>query len=100
MGFWIPLQNATLNNGCLWGIPGSHKKPLYCRSKVINREPVDETYHEVDYKEEDFVPLEMEAGSLAVFTGRFLHKSKDNLSDESRYAYTWHLMDSSSKWSS
>ncbi len=55
----MPLQDATLKNGCLWGLPGSHKGPLYCRSKVIDREPVDEKYHEVDYKESDFVPLEM-----------------------------------------
>jgi phytanoyl-CoA hydroxylase len=29
VGFWIPLQDATVKNGCLWGIPGSHKYPLY-----------------------------------------------------------------------
>ena len=98
-GFWIPLQDATLTNGCLWGIPGSHKFPLYCRSKVVDRVPQDEELHEVDYKDEDFVPLEMEKGSLAIFPGRFVHKSNDNLSDKSRYAYTWHLMDSRSKWS-
>ena len=59
LGFWLPLQDATLQNGCLWGIPGSHKYPLYCRSKVINREPFDEQYHEKNFKEEDFVPMEM-----------------------------------------
>lgn len=57
MGFWMPLQDATINNGCLWGLPGSHKGPLYWRSKVVNREPIDEKYYKVDYKEEDFVPL-------------------------------------------
>jgi ectoine hydroxylase-related dioxygenase (phytanoyl-CoA dioxygenase family) len=31
--------------------------------------------HEPDYKVEDFVPLEMEKGSLAIFTGKFLHMS-------------------------
>lgn len=98
LGFWCPLQDATLENGCLWGIPGSHKGPLYCRSKVIDRVPHDEKYHEVDYKQEDFVPMEMKQGDLAIFTGKFLHKSNDNLSNKSRYAYTWHLMDSSSKW--
>lgn len=25
MGFWIALEDATLENGCLWFIPGSHK---------------------------------------------------------------------------
>lgn len=99
MGFWVPLQNATVENGCLWGIPGSHKMPLYHRSRVINGEPIDEYPHEIDYKDEDFVPIEMEAGSIAVFTGRFLHKSHNNTSDRSRYAYSWHLIDSNSKWS-
>lgn len=43
--------------------------------------------------------MQMEKGSLAVFPGRFVHKSHDNVSNKSRYAYTWHLMDSGSKWS-
>jgi ectoine hydroxylase-related dioxygenase (phytanoyl-CoA dioxygenase family) len=25
MGVWIALEDATLENGCLWFIPGSHK---------------------------------------------------------------------------
>ena len=25
MGCWIALEDATLENGCLWFIPGSHK---------------------------------------------------------------------------
>ena len=25
IGFWIALEDATLDNGCLWFIPGSHK---------------------------------------------------------------------------
>lgn len=24
LGLWIALENATLENGCLWFIPGSH----------------------------------------------------------------------------
>jgi phytanoyl-CoA hydroxylase len=24
MAIWIALDNATLDNGCLWGVPGSH----------------------------------------------------------------------------
>ena len=40
----------------------------------------------------------MKAGSLIVFAGKFLHKSHENLSDVSRYAYAWHLVDKSSKF--
>lgn len=25
LGLWIALEDATVNNGCLWFIPGSHK---------------------------------------------------------------------------
>lgn len=25
MGLWIALEDATVDNGCLWFIPGSHK---------------------------------------------------------------------------
>lgn len=34
LGFWVPLQDATVKNGCLWGLPGSHKGKLYYRSNV------------------------------------------------------------------
>lgn len=49
LGFWMPLENATKENGCLWGIPGSHKGKLYYRSKVIDGVPCEERYHEADY---------------------------------------------------
>lgn len=42
----------------------------------------------------------MEKGSLAIFTGRFLHKSLENSSKNCRYAYTWHLKDGRTGWSS
>lgn len=50
MGFWIPFEDSTLENGCLWGIPGSHQGPLYKQSKYINGAAVDEQLHEIDYK--------------------------------------------------
>lgn len=43
--------------------------------------------------------MEMKRGDLAIFAGRFLHKSDDNVSNKSRYAYTWHCFESDSKWS-
>lgn len=30
MGVWIALEDATLENGCLWFIPGSHKGDFTC----------------------------------------------------------------------
>jgi phytanoyl-CoA hydroxylase len=50
VGLWIPLQDANVSNGCLWGIPGSHKGKLYKRHKHIGKEVVTEVLHEKDYK--------------------------------------------------
>ena len=27
-GFWFPIDDATLENGCLWYVPGSHQEPV------------------------------------------------------------------------
>lgn len=27
-GFWFPLDDATLENGCLWYVPGSHRRAV------------------------------------------------------------------------
>ena len=102
MGFWVPLEDATKENGCLWGVPGSHKWPLFKRYK--HDEEKNEEYMEVitppQDKDEDHVPIEMKRGSLVIFPGHFVHKSYPNTSDKSRFAYTWHLYDcGKSKWS-
>lgn len=31
VGFWIALEDATLENGCLWMSPGSHKSGVHRR---------------------------------------------------------------------
>ena len=28
VGLWFPLDDATLENGCLWFVPGSHRRPV------------------------------------------------------------------------
>ncbi|MEL0075872.1 MAG: phytanoyl-CoA dioxygenase family protein, partial [Ilumatobacter sp.] len=27
-GFWFALENATVDNGCMWAAPGGHREPL------------------------------------------------------------------------
>lgn len=36
MGMWIALEDATVNNGCLWFIPGSHKSELTSRIRSFS----------------------------------------------------------------
>lgn len=94
LGFWFALEDATLENGCLWALPGGHKlglKKRFVRApgggttfKVLDPEPVPE---------EGFVPLEVKKGTLVVLHGVLPHKSGANTSPRSRHAYSLHLID-------
>jgi len=32
--FWFALEDCTINNGCLWVLPGSHKEKVLCQYKA------------------------------------------------------------------
>lgn len=33
VGYWWALEDCTLSNGCLWAVPGSHRKVVKRRFK-------------------------------------------------------------------
>ncbi|PUZ37408.1 hypothetical protein GQ55_9G116900 [Panicum hallii var. hallii] len=98
-GLWFALEDATVNNGCLWAIPGSHKNGLKIRMiKDENGTYFDRPTPSYDHKE--FVPLEVKSGSLVVIHGNLVHKSAENLSPTSRHAFVLHLVDTEGcEWS-
>ena len=94
VGFWIALEDATLENGCMQFIPGAHKLPLKARNYrksdgTLETETIDDT----PWPEDRRVPAEASAGTLVIFSGRAPHLSGPNLSDKSRHAYTLHVID-------
>lgn len=97
-GFWFALEDATVDNGCLWMQPGGHRGPLRERfvrgvdadSEITRMEVLDTTpWPGMD----DAVPVPAEAGTLVVFHGRLPHWSAPNRSARSRHAYTLHATD-------
>ena len=89
--FWFALEDATLNNGCLWVQPGGHNSPLRERFEragdtitmhKLSTEPWPDT--------STAIPLEVQAGALVVFHGLLPHYSAPNRSAHSRHAYTLH----------
>jgi phytanoyl-CoA hydroxylase len=99
-GFWFALEDASLDNGCLWVQPGGHRGPLrerFLRDGDITRlERLDATPWPT---EGDAVPLEVLAGSCVVLHGLLPHYSAPNRSAQSRQAYTLHAVDGTSHWS-
>lgn len=61
LGFWMPLEDATLENGCLWVVPGGHDTSL--RQLFIKNDEGDKTSFVIlddsPLSEEGMVPVEM-----------------------------------------
>ncbi len=92
--FWFALEDATLENGCLWVQQGGHRGPL--RERFV-RQGDRVTMEKLDATpwpdSRSALPLEVKAGTLLVFHGLLPHYSAANRSDRSRLAYTLHVTD-------
>lgn len=101
VGVWVALEDATQDNGCLWMAPGHHRSPLRERYEVDweRREGDLRVLDETPWpKEEEAVPIEVEAGQIVVFHDHMPHRSFANRSERSRVAITLHGHDTSSVW--
>ena len=79
-GAWIALDDATVENGCLWVLPGSHERGLLWPQKFHfdNRFDCTRESYALPWKDEDSVPVEVKAGSIVFFNGYLLHRSLPN----------------------
>jgi phytanoyl-CoA hydroxylase len=101
VGLWFALEDATLDNGCLWAEPGGHRGPVRQRFVRAGATDADGTrFEQLDPtplpepgESGSLVPLEVEAGTLVVLHGRLPHRSGPNRSDRSRHAYSVHVID-------
>ncbi len=93
VGLWFALEDATLENGCLWALPGGHKGPLRQRWRRDGGALVMDQLDDTPWPEEGAVPLEVPKGALVVLHGKLPHGSGPNRSARSRHAYTLHLID-------
>lgn len=124
IGWWIALQDAGTGNGTLGFYKGSHRgekggaiKRRFVRRYsedgvtttgtgfVENSGPrlprgmeEDERRGEEGEVEEDLEVLDIKAGSLVLIHGNVLHKSEKNTSPNSRFAYTFHVIEGADGW--
>ncbi len=98
--FWFAIEDATLDNGCLWVAPGGHRGPLreryVCRAGRLAMERLDDTpWPTLDLA----LALPVPAGTLVCFNGLLPHCSAPNRSAVSRLAYTLHATDAGAAYS-
>lgn len=94
IGMWFALEDATIENGCLWAIRGGHKAGLKSRFKRDGAGGTCfESLDQSPWQLADLVPLEVEKGTLIVLDGLLPHLSRANNSSRSRPAYTLHVIE-------
>lgn len=98
-GLWFALEDSSLENGCLWAIPGGHKLGLKSRwvRDGAGRMKFD-VFDSSPLPENELIPLEVEKGSLILLNGLLPHKSLANRSEKSRHAYTLHVISAESRY--
>lgn len=108
VGFWYALEDATLENGCLSFLPGSHlwapvEKRLVRKAGNVGTEMLDNDGPKfpaaAGYGQaapggsHKYVPGEVKAGDLVLIHGNLLHKSEKNTSQKGRIVYTFHIIE-------
>ena len=96
---WIALDDATIENGCLWFMPSSHQPGIIYPSHEQSDERFDcvEEAYGYPFTEEEAVPVEVKTGSIIFFNGYTLHRSLPNATNQScRRALVNHYMSAES----
>jgi len=96
---WIALDDATIDNGCLWVLPGSHRRGLLHPVRAHHDHRFDHTpeAHGFESEDDDGEPVELTAGNALVFNGYLLHRSLPNTrSTGLRRALVFHYMSAES----
>lgn len=98
VGFWFALEDATVENGCLWAESGGHRTALRSRfrrkSKADSKRGTEfEILDDTPLSMKNAVPLEVKKGACIVLDGLLPHYSLPNKSAKSRQAYAVHTID-------
>ncbi len=77
---WIALEDATVQNGCIWILPRTHQQGVVEHQKT----PIG---YQCYFGADPGMPVELRKGGMAVFQSTLFHRSGPNLSGGMRKAY-------------
>ena len=93
---WLAIEDATVNNGCLFVAPNSHNAGVAHRMTRDDKGSVSWPAGRPDYSEHELEPLETPKGTLVLLHGSNVHGSNANTSPHSRHAYSMHVVEGAS----
>jgi phytanoyl-CoA hydroxylase len=98
-GLWFALEDATVENGCLWALAGGHRRGLKSRFlRAAGGGTRFEVFDESPWPDAGLVPVEVKQGALVLLHGLLPHLSRANRSPRSRHAYTLHVIEADARY--
>ncbi|WNR43460.1 phytanoyl-CoA dioxygenase family protein [Paenibacillus roseipurpureus] len=77
---WLALEDATIENGCIWVMPRTHKDGIVEHQKT----PIGWQCY---FGDDPGIPVELKKGSMVVFSSLLFHRSGPNVSNSVRKGY-------------
>ncbi len=84
---WAALDEATIENGCLWMLPGTHRSGFIDKNKWKEYEKMA-----LDGRLPGERPVELRAGDCSFHHGLILHSSRPNQTAKRRRGYATHYV--------
>lgn len=81
VSIWLALDEATIDNGCMWYVPGSHLLPLRAHRSAAKGGALM-----CDASENEGIGIPLLPGSCILHHGGTLHYSRGNSTDSNRRA--------------
>mgnify|MGYP001208821038 FL=1 len=89
---WLTFDDATVDNGCMWVIPGAHKR-------MVEHEIVSsgKGFHIPNTDESKAIPIELKRGHCMLHHGLMPHRTLTNTTASHRRALAIHYMDAAAR---
>ena len=85
---WVALDDVTVQNGCMYLLPGTHLKSHFKFTGVLEREGVGGLFEEYpDWVEIEPYVAEVKAGDAVFVSGMIAHAAGPNMTPRPRRAY-------------
>ncbi len=93
---WTAIDAATIDNGCLYVVPGSHRHDIHCPTVVPGEtwNNYGDSHINPFPREAKPIPVEVPRGSTMFFGGQLIHGSGPNRTkDRARRTFIGHYVD-------
>ena len=91
--FWVALDDTTVQNGCLYFLPGTHKTSNFEVGGILGEAGVGELFREYpEWAEIEPYAAEMNAGAGVFISGMVAHAAGPNMTTHPRRAFAMLFM--------